>query len=219
MQPPPGLAAVLACAACALAAALASCGGGGACAEAPPTAEAAASLAAIEREAPFAPTRPCAFGPRFEVTRAFADALPEGGARWPRVHYELSRDGETVYVLTQTEAIAPFRAIPLGSSRLRVDAGGLVAEGFAGPSGAGGEVAYLRWRAGGVTHELFATLRPWFAVGDARAVAAALMRRAAAGRRVLRRKRLKPLRRASGVLYSRYPARGQSSPPSTALGR
>lgn len=206
MKPPLGLAAALACAACALAAALASCGdGGGACAEAPPTAEAAASLATLERETPFAPARPCAFGPRFEVTRAFADALPEGGARWPRLHFEVSRGGETAYVLTQTEAIAPFRAIPLGSRRLRVDAGGLVAEGFEGPSGAGGEVAYLRWRAGGVTHELFATLRPWFAVGDVRAVAAALMRQRAAGR-TRRRPRKHP--QPAAVLYSRYPARG-----------
>lgn len=117
------------------------------------------------------------------MLRAFVDVLPEGGARWPRLHYEVSRDGETAYVLTLTEAIVPYRAIPLGSRRLRVDAGGIVAEGFAGPSGAGGEVAYLRWRAGGVTHELFASLRPWFAERDVRAVAAALMRRSASGRR------------------------------------
>lgn len=175
---PPGLA-IAAWAACALAAAAIACAASapGGCRDAPLSADAAAALPAIERRAPFPLTRPCALAPGFEVASVFGDTLPEGGARHPRFHFLVRRGEERAYTLSQTGAAAPFRDIPLGSRRLRAAAGGLVASGFAGPAGTGGEIAYLRWRRDGVTHELAAALRPWLTERDVRAIAAALMRR------------------------------------------
>ena len=50
--------------------------------------------------------------------------------------------------------------------------------GFAGPSGSGPDLAYLRWRLGGVTFELAATLSHWLTEPDVQAIAEALISRA-----------------------------------------
>jgi len=56
-----------------------------------------------------------------------------------------------------------------------VGATGAAAEGFVGPSGTGVEFAYLRWRRGGVTAELAATLRGRLTLGELERIAAALV--------------------------------------------
>ena len=104
--------------------------------------------------------------------------LPEQGRALTRASTSRCTGTAThAFVLSQTEAPVPFRAIPLGSHWLRVDAGGLLAEGFAGPAGTGDDIAYLRWRRGGVTFELAATLRPWLTERDVQDLAAGLMLR------------------------------------------
>ncbi|MYD65702.1 MAG: hypothetical protein F4X26_06970 [Chloroflexi bacterium] len=121
--------------------------------------------------------RPCAYEPELEVGNVFADALPEEGRQHPRVNFSVHREGEHGFLLSQTEATVPFLAIPLGSHRLQVEVDGRHAEGFAGPSGAGVDIAYLRWRRDGVTFELAATLRPWLTERDVQEIAAGMMAR------------------------------------------
>ena len=161
----------------AAAAASAACGARGPCAEIELSPEAARSLAEIERASAFPVERPCAYEPEFTVGRVSEDRLPEQGQHYPRVNFSVHREGEHAFVLSQTEARVPFRAIPLGSHWLRVGAGGQLAEGFAGPAGTGNDIAYLRWRRGGVTFELAATLRPWLTERDVQDLAAGLMLR------------------------------------------
>ena len=96
----------------------------------------------------------------------------------PRINFIVERRGERAFILSQTRALLPFTQIPQGTHRLRVAAGDAVADGFAGPSGSGPEIAYLRWRTAGVTFELAADLHPWQTERDLQAVAAALMERA-----------------------------------------
>ena len=74
----------------------------------------------------------------------------------------------------------PFSAIPQGTHRLRAAGAGVTASGFAGPSGSGVDLAYLRWRTSGVTFELAATLHPWLTERDVRAIAEALITQQAA---------------------------------------
>ncbi len=164
-------------AACVLAAAALGCGSAGPCEDIELSPEAARSLAELEDASAFPLARPCGYEPRLEVGAVFEDALPEGGVQYPRVNFSVHRDGEHAFLLSQTEATVPFLAIPLGSHRLTVRAGGLAAEGFAGPSGAGVDIAYLRWRRGGVTFELAATLRPWLTERDVEDLAAGMMGR------------------------------------------
>lgn len=160
-----------------LAAALAACGAREPCAGIALSPEAARQLRAIERDSAFAVVRPCAYGRDLQVSRVFVDVLPEDGRRYPRVHFAVRREGARAFVLSQTEARVPFLAIPLGSHRLRAEADGLVAEGFAGPAGTGDDIAYLRWRRGGVTFELAAPLGPWLTERDARDLARGMMSR------------------------------------------
>ena len=164
-------------AACLLAAAAVGCGPRAACEDIALSPEASAQLDAIEAASTFAIARPCAYDAELEVGRVFADVLPEAGEPHPRVNFSVHRAGEHAFVLSQTEARVPFRDIPLGSSRLRAESDGRFAEGFAGPSGAGPDIAYLRWRRSGTTFELAATLRPWLTAADVRDIAAAMMAR------------------------------------------
>ena len=164
-------------AACALVALLAACTSERTCSEAPLSPRAAEALAAIEGGVDFALMRPCAFESGLEVTGVSEDSLPEDGVRHPRVSFVVGRDGRHAFTLSQTRAVVAFRAIPTGSHWLRVSAGGLSAEGFAGPTGAGVDLAYLRWRRDGVTFELQATLGPRLTEQGVQDIAAELMRR------------------------------------------
>ena len=168
---------LLIAATCALAALLAACTSERRCSEAPLSPRAAEALAAIEGGVDFALTRPCAFESGLEVTGVSEDSLPEEGVRHPRVSFVVGRDGRHAFTLSQTRAVVAFRAIPTGSHWLRVSAGGLSAEGFAGPTGAGVDLAYLRWRKDGVTFELQATLGARLTEQGVQDIAAALMER------------------------------------------
>ena len=117
----------------------------------------------------FEPTRPCARDGRLRVVAAFVDAMPaEGGGFAPRINQEVARDGERLFVWSETRAPVPFRAIPDGTRALTVTLGGTAepARGFVGTSPSGSAIAYLRWRSAGVTHEVAATLHPVFTEAD-----------------------------------------------------
>ncbi len=170
----------IACAAlatCALAALAAACASEKTCSEVPLSPRAAEALDAIEQRVDFALTRPCAFESGLEVTGVSEDSLPDQGVRHPRVSFVVGRDGRHAFTLSQTRAVVSFRAIPTGSHWLRVSAAGVTAEGFAGPTGAGVDLAYLRWRRDGVTFELQATLGRRLTERDVHDIAAELMRR------------------------------------------
>jgi len=124
----------------------------------------------------FDPIPPCRFRDGITVRRVFVDRLP-GDPPIPRINFSVARGDERVLTLSETRAPLPFRAIPQGTHALRVPTDGLVASGFAGPSGNGDELAYLRWRSGGITYELAGTLGVWLTESDMRALAQALMRR------------------------------------------
>ncbi len=142
-----------------------------------PLSEAAATVVpAVTREVGFAPEPPCAFGAAFRVERLFTDRLP-GQPSLARAHYAVMYRQQPAFTLSETRATMPFAAIPQGSHPIHVAGPGATASGFAGPSGSGGDVAYLRWRHGDVTFELFATLAPWLTERDVLAIAAALMER------------------------------------------
>jgi hypothetical protein len=138
------------------------------------SAKAAAAMPGASARLDFPPLRPCAFDVALSASSVFIDMLP-GSPPQPRINFVVTRDAETAFVLSQTRALVPFSAVPQGSRRIRVNAGRGVAEGFAGPSGSGVEIAYLRWRLDGVTYELDATLRSWLTEEDVRAIAGALM--------------------------------------------
>lgn len=163
-------------AACVLAALLAACGTNDTCAEVPLSAEAATALAELERGTDFPLARPCSFESGLEVASVSEDAIPEQGVRYPRVNFLVRRGGDHAFTLSQTRAGVPFRAIPIGSRWLRASANGLTAEGFSGPTGAGVDLAYLRWRRDGVTFELLATLGSKLNERDVQDIAEALMR-------------------------------------------
>lgn len=162
---------------CALVALAAACASEKTCSEVPLSPDAAETLDAIEDRIDFAVARPCAFESGLEVTGVSEDSLPEQGVRHPRVNFVAGRDGRHAFTLSQTRAVVAFRAIPTGSHWLRVSAGGLSAEGFAGPTGAGVDLAYLRWRRDGVTFELQATLGRQLTEEGVQEIAAALMER------------------------------------------
>jgi hypothetical protein len=97
-----------------------------------------------------------------------------------RISFIVERSGERAYVLSETRVLVASTQIPQSTHRLRVTAGEVIAEGFAGPSGSGGEMAYLRWRIDDVTYELDATLGRALDEADVRRIAIALMLRGAA---------------------------------------
>ncbi|MYE46551.1 MAG: hypothetical protein F4X25_07325 [Chloroflexi bacterium] len=141
----------------------------------PLSAKAERALGELARQVDFALVRPCAFESGLEVTGASRDVIPEEGVRHARVSFVVARDGRHALTFSQTRAVVAFRAIPTGSHWLRVSAGGVTAEGFGGPTGAGVDLAYLRWRKDGVTFELQATLGSRLTEEDVQEIAAALM--------------------------------------------
>ena len=160
-----------------LVAAAAACVSRGPCTDIELSPDAAGELADLERSSAFPIARACAYEPEFTVGRVFEDSLPEQGRQFPRVNFSVHRDGDHAFVLSQTEATVPFRAIPLGSHHVQVEVDGRFAEGFAGPAGTGDDIAYLRWRRDGVTFELAATLHPWLTEHDVQDLAAGMMER------------------------------------------
>lgn len=132
----------------------------------------------LEAQTDFTPQRPCAARAGYRVQRVALDQLPGGS---PRLHFSVEWRGDPAFLFSQTRALVPFSQIPQGTHRLRVTSGGITADGFAGPSGSGGDIAYLRWRAGEVTSELSATLHTWLTEGDIKELAAGLIAADAAG--------------------------------------
>ena len=166
----------IALAACLAAAVLAACASEATCSEVPLSPESSEALDELEGRVDFALTRPCSFESGLEVTGVSADVIPDMGVRHSRINFTVQRAGSHAFTLSQTRALVSFRAIPLGSHWLRAQVGDLTAEGFAGPTGAGVELAYLRWRRDGVTFELLATLRLRLTEEDVQDLAEALMR-------------------------------------------
>ncbi|TAK76264.1 MAG: hypothetical protein EPO16_07430 [Dehalococcoidia bacterium] len=150
---------------------------GSRCVEVPLTPQARATLAVESPRVGFIPLPPCAAGRGFTVASVFVDALP-GTPPGQRISFIVERNGEPSYVLSETRAAVTSTQIPQGTRRLRVTSNSAVADGFIGMSEGGGEMAYLRWREGGVTYELDATLGRGLDEADVRQIAAALMRRA-----------------------------------------
>ena len=155
----------------------AACAGERSCDEISLSPAAANSVADIRATAGFPLLLPWACDSRLLVTAVFEDTIPEQGALLPRVNFVVDRDGERAFIFSQTRALLPFSQIPQSTHRLRASAAGVSADGFAGPAGTGDDIAYLRWRSGGVTFELNATLRPWLSESDVRALAEGLMGR------------------------------------------
>ena len=143
------------------------------------TPDARAALEVVAAQIDFTPVLPCGDGRGFVVTSVIGGTLP-GTPPQRRVSFIAERSGERAYVLSETRAPVTFTQIPQSTHRLRVAAGEVVAEGFAGPSGSGGETAYLRWRIDGVTYELDATLGRALKETDVRQIAMAFMLRASA---------------------------------------
>ena len=159
---------------------VAACGGGPAtCSEVPLAASAESELAEAALTLDFEPRLPCAYRSGFSVRRVFTDVLP-GDPPQPRLNFAIERGGDDAFILSETHALIPFSAIPQGAHRLRASGGSVTASGFAGPSGSGSDLAYLRWRSGGVTFELAATLNPWLTERGVQAIAEALIQQDAA---------------------------------------
>lgn len=158
-----------------------ACVGVRSCGEILLSSAAATSVAEIRGTAGFPLVAPWACDSRLMVAAVFEDAIPEEGSTLPRVNFVVERDGERAFIFSQTRALLPFSQIPQSTHRLRASATGLSADGFAGPAGTGEDIAYLRWRSGGVTFELSATLRPWLSESDVRTLAEGLMGRSPPG--------------------------------------
>jgi len=124
----------------------------------------------------FDPVLPCGIGRGFIVASVAIDDLP-GDPSERRINFIVERNGERAYVLSETRVPIASTQIPQSTRRFKVLAGPVVAEGFVGASGSGGEMAYLRWRADGVTYELDATLGRAVDEADVRQIAGALMLR------------------------------------------
>lgn len=117
---------------------------------------------------------PCAFDSALEITGVFVDMLP-GAQPQPRMSFVVTRSGTPAFIFSQTTAEMPFSAIPQGTHRLRVQAGSILADGFAGPSGTGSDIAYLRWREEPFTFELSAELNARQTEGNIVSLARGLM--------------------------------------------
>jgi len=163
---------------------------GFACASAPATCsdvrltpEAERGLEAAAAQVDFGPALPCAFGEGFMVTSVIVDRLP--GVQ-PRARISFIVDftaGGRAYVLSQTRVAVTSAQIAQSTHRVRVTSeAGVVAEGFSGPTGSGGDATYLRWRSDDITYELDATLGRRLTDADVQRIAAALMLRGAAPR-------------------------------------
>ncbi len=144
------------------------------CVDAVLTSEVRQAVAAESGSLGFDPVLPCGTGRGFIMSSVAIDALP-GASSGRRISFIVERNGERAYVLSETRAAITSSQIPQGTRRLSVPAGPVVADGFVGASGSGGEMAYLRWRTGGVTYELDATLGRAVDEADVRQIAGALM--------------------------------------------
>lgn len=152
------------------------------CVDAALTLEARAALDIESGRIDFTPLLPCGVGRGFVVSSVVSDTL-SGAPPQRRLSFIVERNGERSYVLSETRAAVTSSQIPQGTRHLSVSAGPVVADGFVGASGSGGEMAYLRWRTDGVTYELDATLGRALDEADVRQIAMALMLRGAtAGR-------------------------------------
>lgn len=156
---------------------LACSGAPASCADIPMEEAVAAEQRTAASGLDFSPLAPCSSDGSLRVERVFVDTLP-ADPPLPRINFIVERRGERAFILSQRRAPLPFTQIPQGAHRLRVTAANAVADGFAGPSGSGPELAYLRWRTAGITFELAADLHPWQTERDVQATAAALMGRA-----------------------------------------
>lgn len=146
------------------------------CVDATLTGSAQASLSMLATRIDFKPVLPCGYGSGFVVRSVVGDTLP-GPLPLLRISFVVERDGERSYVFSQTRSPITSFQIPQSTHRLRLSTGAVVAEGFAGPSGSGEEMAYLRWRTGDVTYELDATLGRTLDEAEAKQLATALMQR------------------------------------------
>jgi hypothetical protein len=158
------------------------------CDELPLTSDTTEQLAAASTAVGFAPQLPCVYRNDLEVARIFDDSV--GSA--PRINFLVLRrgerrdlrDGERIFIFSQTRGEVPFHAIPRSTHNIAITAttvagDSVTASGFAGPTaaeaGRGDTIAYLRWRTDGITHELAAILTHWFDELTALHTAAALI--------------------------------------------
>lgn len=161
---------------------MACSGGRPACVDATVAREARVALEVEAGQIDFAPVLPCGPGRGFVVGSVVGDTLP-GTPPARRISFIVERNGERSYVFSGTRAAIGSSQIPQGTRRFSVSAGPAVAEGFIGPAGGGGEMAYLRWRTDGVTYELDASLGRALDEADVRQIATALMLRGSTAER------------------------------------
>lgn len=135
-------------------------------------------LSQAEARVDFKTVRPCARAGVFTVSSVYVDVIPRD-THEPRVSFAVTSHGQEAFVWSETRDMVPFTAIPAGTHHLTLAVGDIVARGFAGPSGTGVDTAYIRWRSGGITYELAATLRPWLTEAEVRDLADGLMTRTA----------------------------------------
>ncbi len=124
----------------------------------------------------FALQQPCGDHSRLIVASVHTDLVP-GDPPQTRVTFVVMRGDDRAFMLSETRTLLAFTAIPQSTRRVAVDGDGVRAEGFAGPSGSGGEISYLRWRTREVTYELSATLEHWQTLADVESIALAMMER------------------------------------------
>lgn len=150
------------------------------CDELPLSPETSEQLATASTAVDFAPQLPCAYRNDLEVARVFDNRV--GAA--PRINFLVERRDERVYIFSQTQGEVPFLAIPRSTHNIAITAttaagDQVTASGFAGPTasevGGGDNIAYLRWRTNGITHELATILTPWFDEQDTLNTAASLI--------------------------------------------
>jgi hypothetical protein len=155
-----------------------ACGGAAPreCTPLPLTPAAAEEYRELGANLPFDPILPCSHRSDVEVVRVLLNIVPAGDPQ-PRLSFVAQRRGERAFTFSITAADLPFTAIPQGTHRLRTTAAGVVASGFAGSSGGGDQIAYLRWQLLGLTYELDATLAPWLSETNLTAIARALIER------------------------------------------
>ena len=134
--------------------------------------ELTAQFADAVRQIDWEPEPPCTLRPGF----AIAGITVDRSDREPRLNFFVSHRGDRSFSFSQTRSELPFRAIPQGTHRINVGEGGpVLGSGFAGPSGGGESIGYLRWRSGGITFELAATFSPSLGEAEMISTAAALI--------------------------------------------
>ena len=119
---------------------------------------------------------PCAAGSGFVATSVLASE-PAGGVQ---VTVVVTRRGTHAFTFTQAAALPAWRDIPRGTRYVSVDAGGVKALGYEGPSGSGATMLYLRWEVENVAFELQAAPSAGWPLRAARADAGANIERTVA---------------------------------------